>query len=150
MNWNIYKDFQICISVPLISPDFLAWAFCGKAQFSHSFRPIARNYVETVWFCKISTPANQVRLQYFSQCKFCLRFCISVDQWKNTAQFQQCERSFWYEYNWNYNSCKFSYKFIETKNKNRIFRKLVLWKRKIYQFFVYGESHSTSMAFRIQ
>ena len=42
----------------LISPDFLVWKFCWKAQFPHSF---------TVPFSKISTPGNQVKLRYFSQ-----------------------------------------------------------------------------------
>ena len=52
----------------VISPDFLVWKFCGKAQFPHSFDRIAGNYTETVLFRKISTPGNQVKLQYFSQC----------------------------------------------------------------------------------
>ena len=33
---------------PVISPNFLGWKFCGKAQFLHSFGRIARNYAETV------------------------------------------------------------------------------------------------------
>ena len=41
-----------------ISPNFLVWKFCGKKQFPHSFGQIARNYVETVSFHKISTPGN--------------------------------------------------------------------------------------------
>ena len=52
----------------IISPDFLVWTICGKGQFSHSFGRIARNYAETVPFRKISTPGNQVKLRYFSQC----------------------------------------------------------------------------------
>ena len=48
----------------VISPDFLVWKFCGKAQFPH----IARNYAETVPFHKIFTPGNQVKLRYFSKC----------------------------------------------------------------------------------
>ena len=44
-----------------ISPNFLVWKFCGKE--------IARNYAETVPFQNISTPGNQVKLRYFSQCK---------------------------------------------------------------------------------
>ena len=43
------------------------WKFCGKAQFPHSFGRIARNYVNTVPFHKISTPGNYVKLRYFSQ-----------------------------------------------------------------------------------
>ena len=42
----------------VISPNFLVWKFCGKAQFLHSFGPFARNHAETVPLCKISTPAN--------------------------------------------------------------------------------------------
>ena len=32
-----------------ISPNFLVWKFCGKAQFPHSFGRIARNYAETAF-----------------------------------------------------------------------------------------------------
>ena len=52
----------------IISPDFLVWKFCGKAQFPHGFGRSARNSAETVPFRKISTPGNQVKLWYFSQC----------------------------------------------------------------------------------
>ena len=52
----------------VISSDYLVWTFCGKAQFPHSFRQIARKYAENVPFCKTSTPGNQVKLRYFSQC----------------------------------------------------------------------------------
>ena len=51
----------------VVSPYFLVWKFCGKAQLPHSFGGIARNYAETVSFRKISTPGNQVKLPYFSQ-----------------------------------------------------------------------------------
>ena len=49
----------------VISPNFLVWKFCGKAQFPHSF---GRNYAETVPFHKISTP-QEIRWNYgfFSQ-----------------------------------------------------------------------------------
>ena len=33
----------------VISPNFLVWKFCGKAQFPHSFGRFARNYAETVF-----------------------------------------------------------------------------------------------------
>ena len=59
-----------------ISPNFLVWKFCGKEQVPHSFGRIVQNYAETVPFHKISTPGNQVKLRYFSQCtvnKSCLR-----------------------------------------------------------------------------
>ena len=42
----------------VISPNFLLWKLCGKAQFPHRFGRIARNYAETVPFHKISTPGN--------------------------------------------------------------------------------------------
>ena len=42
----------------VISPNFLVWTFCGKAQFLHSFGRFARNYLETVPFHKISVPGN--------------------------------------------------------------------------------------------
>ena len=41
-----------------ISPNFLVWKFCGKAQFRDSLGRFARNYAETVPFHKISTPGN--------------------------------------------------------------------------------------------
>ena len=41
-----------------ISPNFLVWRFCGKAQSQHSFGQIARNYVETVPFHKVSKPGH--------------------------------------------------------------------------------------------
>ena len=52
----------------VISPDFLVWKFCEKAQFLHSSVRIAGNYVETVPFSKMSTPGNQVKLRYFLEC----------------------------------------------------------------------------------
>ena len=68
-----------------LSPDFLVWKFCGKAQFSYSFGPISRTYAETVPFRKISTPGNQVKLWHFSQCNmfwrgamFCFEFCFKT------------------------------------------------------------------------
>ena len=45
----------------VISPNFLVWEFCGKAQFPH----ITRIYTETVPYHKISTPGNSVKLGYF-------------------------------------------------------------------------------------
>ena len=52
----------------VISPDFLVWKLWRKTQFPHSFWQIPRNYAETMPFRKISTPGNQVKLRYFSQC----------------------------------------------------------------------------------
>ena len=40
-----------------------------KGTFPHSFGGFARNYAETVPFRKISTPGNQVKSRYFSQCQ---------------------------------------------------------------------------------
>ena len=74
--WNFYWQEQLfALTIALritakntvISPDFLVWKFCGKAQFPHSFGRFAQNYAETVPFRKIFTPGNQVKLWYFSQ-----------------------------------------------------------------------------------
>ena len=51
--WNSYTAKNT-----IISPNFLVWKFCGKAQFPHSFGRVARNYAETMPFCKISIPGN--------------------------------------------------------------------------------------------
>ena len=40
--------------------------------------------------------------------------------------------------------------FIETKNNNQIFRKLMVWYREIVLLFVYSESRSTSKVCQIQ
>ena len=45
MKTNIIR---LTVKNAVISPNFLVWKFCGKAQFSHSFGRIARNYPETV------------------------------------------------------------------------------------------------------
>ena len=37
----------------VISPNFLLWKLCKKAQFPRSFGRIARNYAETVPFHKV-------------------------------------------------------------------------------------------------
>ena len=42
----------------VISPNFVAWKFCGKAQFPHIFGRFPRNYAETAPFHKISNPRN--------------------------------------------------------------------------------------------
>ena len=42
----------------VISPNFLEWKFCGKAQFPHSMRKPCENYAETVPFQKIFTQEN--------------------------------------------------------------------------------------------
>ena len=62
-NKELYSMVQILTGLMLkpvsakntvISRNFLVWKFCGKAQFPHSFKRLARNYVETVPFHKIS------------------------------------------------------------------------------------------------
>ena len=50
-----------------ISPNSLVWKFWGKAQILKSFRRFVRDSAETVQFNKISTPANYVKLRYFTQ-----------------------------------------------------------------------------------
>ena len=40
--------------------------------------------------------------------------------------------------------------FLQTKNKNLVFSKLVVWEQEIFLFFVYSESRSTSKPCRIQ
>ena len=57
---------------PVISPNFLVWKFCGKAQFPYSFEQFARNYTVTVPFHKICTPGNYVKLPYFLQWEYVL------------------------------------------------------------------------------
>ena len=47
-----------------ISPIFL-----GKVQFPHSFRRFAQMFGDIVLSRKISTPRNQVKLWYFTQCQ---------------------------------------------------------------------------------
>ena len=44
--------------IPVISPNFLVWTFCGRTQFPHSCGRIPRNYAETIPFHKISTSEN--------------------------------------------------------------------------------------------
>ena len=51
----------------VISPNFLVWKICGKAQFLRSFGQSAQNYAETVPFHKMFTPRNQVKLRGFLQ-----------------------------------------------------------------------------------
>ena len=58
---------------PVISPSFLVWKFCGKAQFPNSFGRFSRNHAETVPFHKISTPENLVKLR-----DFCSGWCPKV------------------------------------------------------------------------
>ena len=70
----VMRIFFLCPTIPAlhknteISLNFLVWKFCGNAQFPHSFQRIVRKCGETVPFHKISTPGNEVKLSYFSQC----------------------------------------------------------------------------------
>ena len=50
------KTERVTAKNPVISPNFLVWKFCGKAQFPHSFGRFAPNYAETESFHKISAP----------------------------------------------------------------------------------------------
>ena len=70
------KIITIAAKNTVISPDFLVWKFCGKAQFTHSFGRIARNYAETVPFRKICTPGNQVKFGCFFavEASYCVLF----------------------------------------------------------------------------
>ena len=56
LNWVTLSTILYTAKNTVISPNFMVWKFCGKAQFPHSFGRIARNYAETVLFHKISTP----------------------------------------------------------------------------------------------
>ena len=43
------------------------------------------------------------------------------------------------------NSLSFSFcPFLQTKNKNQVSSKLMVWSQELFLFFVYSESHSTS------
>ena len=60
----VRRNIQACHRVrntaknTVISPNYLVWKFCGKAQFPHSLGRITRNHAETVPFHKISKPGN--------------------------------------------------------------------------------------------
>ena len=70
----------------VISPNFLVWKFCGKAQFPRSFGRFARNFAETLSFRKISTPGNQVKLWYFLQ-------CTQLAEWRGSSK--TCTYAYW-------------------------------------------------------
>ena len=44
----LIKSMTTTAQNTVISPNFLVWKFCGKAQFLHSFGRIAQNDAETV------------------------------------------------------------------------------------------------------
>ena len=52
------RNTEHCIKSTKISPNFLVWKFCEKAQFPQSFGQVALNSAKTVTFHKISTPGN--------------------------------------------------------------------------------------------
>ena len=54
----IFWDISLEPKNTAISPNFLVWEFCGKAQFPNSFVRFARNYAETAAFHKIATAWN--------------------------------------------------------------------------------------------
>ena len=64
LQYNLYSNTA---KNTVISRNFLVWKFCRKVEFPQSFGRIARSYTETVPFCKMATPGNQVKLRYFSQ-----------------------------------------------------------------------------------
>ena len=53
-----FLDISIEPKNTAVSPNFLVWEFCGKAQFPHSFVWFTRNYAKTAPFHKIATPGN--------------------------------------------------------------------------------------------
>ena len=57
-NIFIFRDISVEPKNTAISPNFLVWESCGKAQFRQSFVQFARNYAETAPFHKIATPWN--------------------------------------------------------------------------------------------
>ena len=92
---------------------------------------------------------------------FCLRFCVSNDQWKNTVQqrfYKEFERDFYLKIILTLiatNLVKNSFlslfcPFIKNINKNQVFSKLVVLQQEIVLLFVYNESCSTSKVCRIQ
>ena len=46
LNWLDHPTAENTV----ISPNFLVWKFCGKAQFGHSFGRFVQNYAEIVPF----------------------------------------------------------------------------------------------------
>ena len=92
---------------------------------------------------------------------FYLQFCEISDQWKNTVQerfHRQFKRYFYMKVivttiptGLVTNSLLSSFcPFLQIKNKNQIFSRLVVWKLEIFLVFVYSESHSASKPCRIQ
>ena len=62
----------------IISPNFLAWKFCEKTQFPHSFGRFTRNYAKTVLFpqnfhirkLRVIFSVENLELSCFWQCKW--------------------------------------------------------------------------------
>ena len=88
-----------------------------------------------------------------------LRFCVSNDQGTLCSKdFTRNLRDFYMKTivtiiptNLVTNSLSFLFcSFVETKNKNHIFSKLVVWLREIFLCFIYSESCSPSKVCRIQ
>ena len=72
----------------VISPNFLVWTFCGKAQFPQSFGR-RRNYAETVFRQNFHTrKLGQITVFYavnttqghFVYSRIAWRFCIDIEQ----------------------------------------------------------------------
>ena len=73
-----FKQFFHCVNT-VISPNFLVWKFCAKAQFLHSFGRFAQNYAENVPFHKIqpksSSTANANFIPVLTKNIFLIKSC---------------------------------------------------------------------------
>ena len=61
----------------VVSPNFLVWKFCGKAQFLHNFGRFTQNYAETVPFHKI--PHHEIRWNYGIFRSVAYKFVLILD-----------------------------------------------------------------------
>ena len=52
----IFQELFVEPKNTAISPNFLVWGSCGKAQFGHSFVRFVQNYAKTAPFHKTATP----------------------------------------------------------------------------------------------
>ena len=92
---------------------------------------------------------------------FCLRFCVSSDQWKNTMKqrfYKEFMRHLYMKIivtiiptNLRTNSLlSFFCPFVETKTKSQIFKSWRSCNEKYFLFFVYRELRSTSKVCQIR
>ena len=61
---GVQKLFARTTKNTIISPNFLVWKFCGKAQFAPSFVQFVQNYAETAPFHKTATKFHCIRWNY--------------------------------------------------------------------------------------